>query len=91
MAAWWRDVVAEWELDSHHEHLLTLAAEAWDRSEMARRQVEADGMTVVGRFGPKAHPAIAIERDAKLVFSRLVRQLNLDVSPAMPAGARRRG
>jgi hypothetical protein len=48
-------------------------------------------MTVVGRFGPKAHPAIAIERDAKLVFSRLVRQLNLDVSPAMPAGARRRG
>jgi hypothetical protein len=80
-----------WDLDPHHEHLLTLAAEAWDRSEAARLVVEEEGLTVPGRYGPRTHPACAVEREAKLVFSRLVRQLNLDVSPALPAGARRRG
>lgn len=91
MRAWWRAVVEGWDVEEHHLRLLALAAEAWDRSEMARLQVEAEGLTVPGRYGPRTHPAVAVERDAKLIFSRLVRQLNLDQSVQMPAGARRRG
>jgi hypothetical protein len=52
--------------------------------------VAKDGLVVDGRFGKRPHPAIIIERDAKLVFSRLVRQLNLDETVALPPGARRR-
>jgi len=44
----------------------------------------------------KAHPAVAIERDARIAFARLVRELDLDAgSPAdsrPPAiGSNRRG
>jgi phage terminase small subunit len=81
MRRWWRAVADGWQLDGHHELLLTKAAEAWDRAEMARLQIERDGMTVEGRFGPKLHPLLAVERDAKVMFSRLVRQLDLDEPP----------
>ena len=80
-AAWWSDVVAEYELEPHHVRLLTLAAEAWDRGAGARELIEVDGAVVADRFGQlKTHPAVAIERDARIAFARLVRELCLDES-----------
>jgi phage terminase small subunit len=83
---WWADVVSNFELESHHLKLLALAAEALDRTEQARAQIEKEGMTVAGRFGPRTHPAVAIERDSRLAFARLLRELDLDVE--LPAERR---
>ncbi|MEP7241745.1 MAG: P27 family phage terminase small subunit [Devosia sp.] len=87
-ADWWRSVHEDYTLEPHHTRLLTLAAEAWDRCQQAREEVGRDGITVkTSDGGLKAHPAIAIERDARLAFARLVRELDLDVDP--PVAGRR--
>ena len=79
-AAWWLEVVTTWDLDAHHVRLLTLAAEAFDRSVQARKVVARKGLTFRDRFGqPKARPEVAMERDARLSFARLLRELDLDV------------
>lgn len=76
-------MVRTYALDAHHLRLLQLACEAWDRAADARRQLEVDGAVYRDRFGaPRAHPAVAIERDARLAFAKLVRQLDLEGEPA---------
>ena len=81
-AAWFATVIKEYELDSHHVRLLTKACEAWDRSEQAREAIAKLGMTFEDRFGsPRARPECAIERDSRLAFARLVRELGLEVAP----------
>ncbi len=76
---WWVSVVEGWELQDHHLRLLTLAAEAWDRGELAREAIATNGMTYIDRFdAPKARPEVAIERDSRIAFARLVRELALD-------------
>ena len=79
-AAWWLSVHSDYQLEPHHTRLLTLAAEAFDRCQQARSEIQCDGLTVpTGDGGKKAHPCVAIERDARLAFARLVRELDLDV------------
>jgi hypothetical protein len=64
--------------------LLELAARALDRVSEARAAIARDGAFVVGRFGLKSHPGLIQERNAALLFSRLLRQLGLpaDAAPA---------
>lgn len=79
---WWSSVIADYVLEPHHLRLLQLAAESWDTAQGAREILCRDGMIVPGREGGvRAHPAVAIERDAKLSFARLVRELDLDGDP----------
>jgi P27 family predicted phage terminase small subunit len=79
MRAWWGSVLDEIALEPHRMHLLRLAAEAWDRCQGAREQLLRDGTTFVDKNGdPRAHPLIAVERDARIAFARLVRDLGLD-------------
>ncbi len=79
---WFEGVLEEYELEPHHIRLLTLAGEAWDRCNQAREIIDREGMTYLDRFeAPKARPEIAIERDSRLAFARLIRELDLDVSP----------
>ncbi len=79
-AAWWLEVVTTWELDAHHVRLLTLAAEAFDRAVQAREILRQRGLTFKDRFGqPKPRPEVAIERDSRTGFARLLRELDLDV------------
>jgi len=83
---WFRSVVADWALQSHHVRLLTLAAESWDRCQQAREILAKEGITIAGREGGvRPHPAVAIERDAKISFARLIAQLNLDVEEPVAA------
>src|SRR5438270_2582360 len=77
-AEWWSEIAAAYELESHQYRLLTLAAEAWDRAQEARERISVDGAYLEDRFGQlRAHPAVAVERDARLAFARLVRELAL--------------
>ena len=76
---WWLSVHNDYTLEPHHTRLLTLAGEAFDRSVQARELIAKDGLTVpTSDGGLKAHPAVGIERDARLAFARLVRELDLD-------------
>ncbi len=79
-AEWWRGVHRDYTLEPHHVRLLTMASEAWDRAQEAREAIAKDGITVTTKDGGiKAHPAVGIERDCRLAFARLVRELDLDV------------
>jgi phage terminase small subunit len=80
-AAWWTEVLAEYDFEGHHIKLLQKACESWDRSEMARKAILKFGLTFEDRFGsPHARPEIAIERDSRIAFARLVREIGMDVS-----------
>ena len=79
---WWESVVADFELEPHHLRLLTFAAEAWDRAEQSRAALAVTGITFTDRFGqPRARPEIAIERDSRMAFARLLREIDLDAAP----------
>jgi hypothetical protein len=80
---WFAAVLDEFELEEHHVKLLTLAAESWDRRVAARTALDTLGLTFTDRFGaPHARPEIAIERDSRIAFARIVRELDLDVAPS---------
>jgi phage terminase small subunit len=86
-------VTSTFELEEHHLRLLTLAAEAWDRGQQAREAIVEKGLTFDDRFGvPHARPEVAIERDSRTAFARLLRELALDISApdeSRPPGIRR--
>jgi phage terminase small subunit len=76
---WFESVIADFALDQHHVRMLVLAAEAWDLSQQAREQLASAGITFMDQNGnPRAHPAVAIERDARLAFVRIIRELDLE-------------
>lgn len=78
--AWWRSVMRDYSLEPHHQHLLQAACEAWDRMQQARQALDDHGgLTFTDDRGViRAHPAVAMERDARVAFARLVRELDLD-------------
>lgn len=80
---WWRSIVAEYGIDETVGLLLlTCAAQAWDRSDSARAQIEKEGATILDRFGQlKNHPAIMVERDSRAQFITALKSLNLDLEP----------
>ena len=62
--------------------LLTACAESWDRLQQAREALAANGLTYLDRYGaPRSRPEVAIERDSRIAFARLLRQLDLDAGP----------
>jgi phage terminase small subunit len=87
---WYRTVLADFDLEPHHIRLLQLAAEAWDRGQEARQLLAESGAVIADRFGvPRAHPAVAIERDSRIAFARLIRELDLDGEPGPDPRPRR--
>jgi phage terminase small subunit len=84
--------VKDFDLEPHHLRLLRAACEAWDRMQQARQALDAHGgLTFTDANGTiRAHPCVAMERDARVGFARLVRELDLDggslsSSPRPPA------
>lgn len=83
----WRSVARSYVLESHHLALLTLACEAHDRATAARKLIDKEGIVTTDRFGQRiTHPAVAVERDSRAAFARLVKQLDLDLTPPGPVG-----
>lgn len=92
---WFNAVCVEYQLEEHHRRLLTLACESWDRCQQAREAIDKNGLTEVDRFGQsRARPEVAIERDSRVAFARLVREMGLDlaeVETPRPASRTSRG
>jgi phage terminase small subunit len=77
---WAESILADFVLESHHIKILVLACEAWDRGQAARVALAEHGVVYTDRFGqPRSRPEVAIERDARIAFARLIRELALDV------------
>lgn len=96
-AKWMSDIKKEFELESHHERILMIAAASWDLIEAARERVELDGAFIPDRFEAlKAHPGIKVMQDNRVIFMRALRELALDVEspgdvgrpPSIQAGRR---
>lgn len=82
---WYAAIAQRFVLEAHHEKLLLLAGECWDRSREAREVLSREGLTVSDKYGQvKAHPAAQIERDARNGFMRALRELGLDLTQEAP-------
>lgn len=75
----WRSVVADFDLEPHHLAILAAACEARDRMDQARAAIDTDGAYIEGRFGMKAHPALAVEIASRTAMLRAIRELGLDL------------
>jgi phage terminase small subunit len=79
---WMRGVAADYDLEPHHERLLQAAGEAWDRCQEARKAIAKHGLVFINAQGePRTRPEVAVERDSRIAFARLIRELDLDVDP----------
>jgi phage terminase small subunit len=77
----YKAVIDDYDLlnEPHALEVLRLALEALDRADEARAMVAQEGIVFRNRFGElRPHPAVAIERDARLAAWRGFRELSLD-------------
>ena len=79
--SFWRQILADYELNEPQDRTrLECACQCLDRIKSARQVVETEGEYYIDRFGqPKAHPAIGVERDQKVLFCRIIREMRLDI------------
>ena len=77
----WKSIDQAYVLATHQKATLRLACEALDRADEAHAVLAAQGAFYKDRFGtPRPHPALAVERDSRLAWARLIRELALDPS-----------
>lgn len=79
----WKSVLSDYELEeAHHLKLLENACVCVDRIGQSRRKLRKDGGFYKDRWDmPKEHPAQRSERENKVLFCRIMRELQLDVEP----------
>jgi hypothetical protein len=83
----WVDIQGAYQIDDPGGLvLLRVAAEALDRAERCRRLIDEQGEMLTVRGMPRAHPALAAERDARAAIVRAIRNLNLDLEPLKAIG-----
>jgi len=79
-AAFRKKVLAEFDFEKTHDfRRLDLACSCLDRIETCRQKIEEEGLFVTNRFQEqKENPAAKAEREQKIIFIRILRELNLD-------------
>jgi phage terminase small subunit len=76
--AWIANTQRDYTVEPHALMLLVLAGEAWDQGREAEAVLRRDGLIVEGREGgSRPHPCVAIARDARIAFARIIAQLGL--------------
>ncbi len=79
--AWFKKTAEEFCFETSAEwQLLEEAAGCLDRIRQCRERIAAEGLTVPTASGCKPHPCLAGERDFRILFSRLCRELRLGES-----------
>ena len=77
----YKKVITEYQLEDHHIKILTLACQCLDRIAEAQEVVRKNGSYYTDRWNQcKEHPGMKVERDNKILFARLIRELSLDIS-----------
>ena len=77
---WFSDICKNYELESHHLKILTIAGQAWDRLTQARESLREHGLFTKDRYGTlKQHPAVKIELDNMALFIKAIRELGFDL------------
>jgi phage terminase small subunit len=89
-AALWRTLQAAYDVgDEYGCLLLRTALEAFDRAQGAREAILREGATVPDARGAvRAHPLIAVERDARAAMLSALKLLRIDVIPTRPGPGR---
>jgi phage terminase small subunit len=86
---WYREIVGQYVFTTAAEwRLLEEAAAVLDRITQCRERIKAEGLTVpTGHGGVKPHPCLNAERDNRILFARLCRELRLG-EPSQPEKTR---
>ena len=95
-AQFWREVNERYVLESHDLERLRCACESIDTIDAAEAAIRKDGQFVADRYKvPKAHPGIAVARDARQLLLRCIREMCIDIEvpaePRLPRQQRRYG
>jgi P27 family predicted phage terminase small subunit len=84
---WWDKICAGWELDDPALLLLESGLESFDRMRQAQAVLKKEGAFIRDRFNQRrSHPALLVERDAKLSLIKNLKALNLDLEPIQMPG-----
>jgi P27 family predicted phage terminase small subunit len=77
----WADVFSDYELESKASiAVLATSLEAHMRARLAREAIAREGMTTTGRDDQvKAHPLLAVERDARQAWLAGIKTLGLEL------------
>jgi hypothetical protein len=79
MKNFWKLTFERRDLQPHEEAIFLEACRSFERAEQARKVLLRKGLTYDDRFGqPRPRPEIAVERESRLVFAKLIKHLNLD-------------
>jgi hypothetical protein len=73
----WAAILRDWTLSVAELAQLRMALEATDRADQARKAVEEEGMLISGRYGPKAHPGLSVERASRAQAAAILKDLGL--------------
>jgi phage terminase small subunit len=85
---WYCDTAGRWILEPHHTRLLGIAARAFDEHEAASAIVRKVGLLITMPSGAqRPNPAIRIANEARAMFVKTLRELDLDLEG--PADAQR--
>jgi hypothetical protein len=88
----WTSIQASYQItDPGGLALLRAAAEASDRVASCRKMLDEQGEVIVIKGIPRAHPAAAIERDARAALIRALKELHLDLEPLRDRAGRPEG
>jgi hypothetical protein len=61
--------------------LLALACQQLDRAEALKAQIDSEGEIIPSRLGPKAHPALRYEIQARAFIAKTLQRLGLNLEP----------
>jgi hypothetical protein len=85
----WQALVREYSIeDAAGLQLMAEYVPAFDRLRQCQAQIKRDGPTVSGRWGTKAHPLLAVERDCRAQMIACLKALNLDLEPLRDGAGR---
>jgi len=75
---WLKKTIKDYELEPHHIKLLLMLGQTWDEMQISVKALKKYGYVYTNKAGVlKTRPEVAILRDSRIAFCRILRELNL--------------